>query len=558
MQEDSTNVMQECIRRSSRKKSLVAAQIQPTRTKRKHGMLKLAYEADHEISMAQPLGKEEIVVFKMEETESGKNNVLLPSAFSVMPTRWKEVLEAIRKMRASGDAPVDSMGCEKAGSFLPPKERRFAVLVSALLSSQTKDEITHGAVQRLQNHKILSIDGMASATEASISETIYPVGFYSRKASYLKKVVALCQEKHDGDIPNTLKGLLDLPGIGPKMAHLIMNVAWENVQGICVDTHVHRISNRLGWVGQLNSSGVMQVSDIFRSFWAQRLLWEIGGYLAIYPPFTHRTDAKMAFSFEEEKDLHESVDRLINLLIGWTSKKSTFFMRILELSHALAEPGLWAAQDVDFTAAWLQDLVSMGYREPSLFCHDVARQVPSSKQSDQLEVVPLTLSSIHLRVQETSTVVSEIGNLLKWKQFYGHIVLILECTWPVNCSALGWRMLYGRMFKNVVLLSSKSDPSFKVEANENWQTFNGSTALLTSILCVHLQRTKNPEQTRLSLESWLPSEEWAAINPLLVGFGQTICTPLRPRCGECLLNTLCPTAFKEFGSPAKPSPKKQL
>lgn len=139
------------------------------------------------------------------------------------------------------------------------------------------------------------------------------VGFYTRKAGYLKKVAALCQDKYNGDIPNNLKSLLDLPGIGPKMAHLvcfkmlifimclsmvsgsnlteqnmqflvisesvekvpldhgkcmvnwacfwqIMNVAWENVQGICVDTHVHRISNRLGWVGRLKVPGNIQVS----------------------------------------------------------------------------------------------------------------------------------------------------------------------------------------------------------------------------------------------------------------------------------------------------------
>ncbi|KAI5062180.1 hypothetical protein GOP47_0022719 [Adiantum capillus-veneris] len=327
MQGDATNAMQEGLRRSSRKKVLVTAQIQPTRKRQKRVVLKLAYENDHEISTAQPSKEEEIVLLKMDESESGPNNVLVPSTSPMMPVRWKEVLDGIRKMRASGDAPVDSMGCEKAGSFLPPKERRFAVLVSALLSSQTKDEVTHGAVQRLQDQGILSIEEIARATELSISQIIYPVGFYTRKASYLKKVVTLCQEKHEGDIPNTLKGLLDLPGIGPKMAHLVMNVAWENVQGICVDTHVHRISNRLGWVGLSKSSGVMQ-------------------------------------------------------------------------------------------------------------------------------------------------------------------------------------------------------------------------------------RTKTPEQTRLSLESWLPPEEWAAINPLLVGFGQTICTPLRPRCGECLLNTFCPAAFKEAESPAKPSPKK--
>uniref|UniRef100_A0A7N2MSN5 Uncharacterized protein n=1 Tax=Quercus lobata TaxID=97700 RepID=A0A7N2MSN5_QUELO len=60
------------------------------------------------------------------------------------PPNWIKVLEGIRKMRSSEDAPVDTMGCEKAGSSLPPKERRFAVLVSSLLSSQTKDNVTNG------------------------------------------------------------------------------------------------------------------------------------------------------------------------------------------------------------------------------------------------------------------------------------------------------------------------------------------------------------------------------------------------------------------------------
>ncbi|KAI5070129.1 hypothetical protein GOP47_0014472 [Adiantum capillus-veneris] len=225
------------------------------------------------------------------------------------------------------------------------------------------------------------------------------------------------------------------------------------------------------WALMLPVSVNPQVSDVFRGFWAQKLLWEIGGYLAVYPPSIHRTDAKKAFSFEEEKDLHESVDMLINFLIGWSSKRTSFFMRVLELSYGLAEAGFWAAQDVEYTAAWLQDLVSVGYREPLLVSHDIERQMPPSGQSDQSEFVPLALSSIHLGVQETATVVSEIGNLLKWKQFYGRIVLILECSWPVSQTALGWRMLYGRIFRNVVLLSNQSDASFRVEANENWQTF---------------------------------------------------------------------------------------
>ncbi|XP_077212014.1 DNA glycosylase superfamily protein isoform X2 [Tasmannia lanceolata] len=256
---------------------------------------------------------------------NGKGNDLSIKTEVEPPSNWEEVLEGIRQMRSSEDAPVDSMGCEKAGSFLPPKERRFAVLVSSLLSSQTKDGVTH--VQRLFQNGLLVAGAIVNADEAKIKSLIYPVGFYSRKAGYLKKIADICLKKYEGDIPSSLEELLSLPGIGPKMAHLVMNVGWNNVQGICVDTHVHRICNRLGWVSRLGTQ----------------------------------------------------------------------------------------------------------------------------------------------------------------------------------------------------------------------------------------QKTSSPEETRVSLQSWLPKEEWVAINPLLVGFGQTVCTPLRPHCGQCSVNNLCPSAFKESTSPKsktkKSSPK---
>lgn len=239
------------------------------------------------------------------------------------PTNWEEVLEGIKKMRCSEEAPVDSKGCEKAGILLPPKERRFAVLISSLLSSQTKDEVTHGAVQRLSEKGLLDADAIVKTDEASIASLIYPVGFYLRKAHYMKKVAEICLEKYDGDIPSSLHELLALPGIGPKMAHLVMNIGWNNVQGICVDTHVHRICNRLGWVSR-----------------------------------------------------------------------------------------------------------------------------PGTRK-----------------------------------------------------------------------------------------------------------KTLTPEETRVSLQTWLPKDEWVPINPLLVGFGQTICTPLRPRCGICVINKLCPSAFTETTSPSSKAKK---
>ncbi|XP_019413208.1 PREDICTED: endonuclease III homolog 1, chloroplastic-like isoform X2 [Lupinus angustifolius] len=177
------------------------------------------------------------------------------------PAHWEKVLEGIRKMRGSADAPVDTMGCEKAGATLPPKERRFAVLVSSLLSSQTKDHVNHGAIQRLLQNGLLTPDALNDADEETIKKLIYPVGFYTRKATNLKKIANICLLKYDGDIPSSLEQLLLLPGIGPKMAHLVMNVGWNNVQGICVDTHVHRICNRLGWVSRLGTKQAYFIID---------------------------------------------------------------------------------------------------------------------------------------------------------------------------------------------------------------------------------------------------------------------------------------------------------
>ncbi|XP_075085430.1 endonuclease III homolog 1, chloroplastic isoform X3 [Nicotiana tabacum] len=245
------------------------------------------------------------------------------------PANWERVIEGIRKMRSSEHAPVDSIDPDEGVTSLQPKERRFAVLIGSLLSSQTKGHVTHEANQRLLENGLLSADSMDKADEVTIKTLIYPVGFYTRKARHLKQVAKICVSKYDGDIPSTVDELLLLPGVGPKIAHLVMIMAWNKVEGICVDTHVHRVSNRLGWVSQ-----------------------------------------------------------------------------------------------------------------------------PGKKQG-----------------------------------------------------------------------------------------------------------TRSPEETRVSLQQWLPKEEWVSINLLLVGFGQTICTPLRPRCAKCTVSQFCPSAFKEMSSPASTSrtlsPKKK-
>jgi len=150
-------------------------------------------------------------------------------------------------MRSQTEAPVDVVGCEMLGDqSAEPAVFRFQTLVALMLSSQTKDETTAAAMQRLREYG-LTVDRVRETSEQRIKELIYGVGFHNRKAEYIKRTADLLAEQHQGDIPRTLRGLVSLPGVGPKMAHLCMQCAWKETVGIGVDVHVHRISGLLGW-----------------------------------------------------------------------------------------------------------------------------------------------------------------------------------------------------------------------------------------------------------------------------------------------------------------------
>lgn len=122
----------------------------------------------------------------------------------------------------------------------------FKVLVGTILSARTKDETTAAAVRKLfavvDNHHDL-----AKLSEKQIEKLIFPVGFYHNKAKYLKKLPEVLEKDFNGEIPNTIDDLCKLPGVGRKTANLVVTVAFDKY-GICVDVHVHRISNRLGLI----------------------------------------------------------------------------------------------------------------------------------------------------------------------------------------------------------------------------------------------------------------------------------------------------------------------
>jgi endonuclease-3 len=127
------------------------------------------------------------------------------------------------------------------------REDPFQVLVATMLSAQTRDEVTHAASTRLfavadTPQAILKL------TARRIERLIYPVSFYRNKAQHLRAACRILIDRYGGVVPATMEELLTLPGVGRKTANLVLILSHASRRNICVDTHVHRIGNRLGWV----------------------------------------------------------------------------------------------------------------------------------------------------------------------------------------------------------------------------------------------------------------------------------------------------------------------
>ena len=126
-------------------------------------------------------------------------------------------------------------------------EDPFQVLIATLLSARTQDATTLAASTRLFR-VARTPRTMAKLTVRRIERLIYPVSFYRHKARHVKATCALLVDRFGGRVPATMEELLTLPGVGRKTANLVLILAFRSERNICVDTHVHRISNRLGWV----------------------------------------------------------------------------------------------------------------------------------------------------------------------------------------------------------------------------------------------------------------------------------------------------------------------
>jgi endonuclease III len=150
-----------------------------------------------------------------------------------------EVVSLLQAAVLDDDLPIVSQ-------LAAAKYGPYALLVSTLLSLRTKDEVTAVATERLLD-LARNPDDMLRLSEEDIAKAIYPVGFYHNKARTIREISHTLIEKYQGSVPDTIEELLKFKGVGRKTANLVVSLGFDK-DGICVDTHVHRISNRLGYV----------------------------------------------------------------------------------------------------------------------------------------------------------------------------------------------------------------------------------------------------------------------------------------------------------------------
>jgi len=165
--------------------------------------------------------------------------LLSPFGTAMRETNIQAALRILRREVSQWQEPVVGVVAKESGD-------PFRILIACVLSLRTKDQTTAEASRRLFS---LASDpsNMLRLSRRRIERAIYPVGFYRTKAKQIHEICRRLLTEYDGRVPDSLEELLTLKGVGRKTANLVVTVAFGK-PGICVDTHVHRISNRWGYV----------------------------------------------------------------------------------------------------------------------------------------------------------------------------------------------------------------------------------------------------------------------------------------------------------------------
>jgi endonuclease-3 len=194
---------------------------------------------------------------------------------------WDTILAALNDWREELSHERVAAGDEKNPSVTTVAEQYsrdpWAVLVSTILSLRTKDEVTMITSKRLLE-KAPGPKELAAMREDRVARLAYPAGFYRTKAASLKKIAAILLADYGGKVPADMDALLALPGVGRKTANLVLIEAFD-LPGICVDIHVHRISNRTGW---LKSKTPEETEMILREILPKKYWKGINALLVLY------------------------------------------------------------------------------------------------------------------------------------------------------------------------------------------------------------------------------------------------------------------------------------
>ncbi|MDR0527544.1 MAG: endonuclease III [Spirochaetaceae bacterium] len=184
---------------------------------------------------------------------------------------WDAVIAVLKEWKARQNAPSVTTIAERF------KHDAWAVLSSTIISLRTKDEVTLVSSAKLLE-KAPSPEKLLELDAAQIEKLIYPAGFYKTKTKNLISIAKTLVSAYKGKVPALMEELLALPGVGRKTANLVLIEAFD-IDGICVDTHVHRISNRAGW---LCSKTPEETETCLRSILPLRYWKEINPLLVLY------------------------------------------------------------------------------------------------------------------------------------------------------------------------------------------------------------------------------------------------------------------------------------
>jgi len=196
---------------------------------------------------------------------------------------WNAIFTALEKWKRTEDTRTFGTKDPSVNTVAEHYKRTlgtsspWAVLASTIISLRTKDDVTLAASQRLLE-KAKNPAELASLKQEKIEKLIYPAGFYRNKAASLKKIAAILLKEYEGNVPSSMEELLSLPGVGRKTANLVLNEAFD-IDAICVDIHVHRISNRCGW---LSSKDPEETEMILRKILPKKFWKRINRLLVLY------------------------------------------------------------------------------------------------------------------------------------------------------------------------------------------------------------------------------------------------------------------------------------